>query len=56
MVFHSPLKTFKDVAILPESGGEFRGFGAEQENDVSHNEVLDRGTVKLQASDDLNVL
>ena len=43
------MKTFKDGAILAES--EFQSFEAEQEN-----EVLDRGTVKLRVSDDLNVL
>ena len=40
MVFRSPFKTFKDGAILVASGREFQGFGAEQENDPSHNEVL----------------
>ena len=37
MVFRTLLKTFKDGAILAESGGEFQSFGAEQENDLSHN-------------------
>ena len=38
------------------SGREFQSFGAEQENDTSHNEVLDRGTAKLRVLDDLSVL
>ena len=53
MVFRNPFKTFKDAALLVESGREFKSFGAEQENDPSHNEDLDRGTVKLLVSENL---
>ena len=56
MVFSNPFKTFKDGAILAESDREFQTYGAEQETDPSHNEVLDHGTVKLRVSDDLNIL
>ena len=45
MVFRSPFKAFKDDVILAGSSRKFQCFGAEQENDPSHNEVLDRGTV-----------
>ena len=40
MVFCSPFKTFKDGIILPESDREFQCFGDEQENGLSHNEVV----------------
>ena len=52
MVFCSSFNTFKGGAILAESGREFKAFGAEQEQDRSYYEVLDRAIV----SDDLSVL
>ena len=56
MAFRSHFKRHEDGAILIESGREFQSFGAEQENDTSHNEVLDRRTVKLRVSYELSVL
>ena len=38
------------------SRSEFKSLGAEQENEPSHNAVLDLGTVKERVSDDLEVL
>ena len=50
------LKVFNVGAILTVSGNEFQSLGPERENELSHNAVLNLGTVKERVSDDLEVL